>query len=57
MKTSNYIAISSKDDYWICLSKPCEKKNALLFRDCLSRDEFFHIKTVKQVKNHKKVIY
>ena len=51
-----YIAIAINKEHWVCISKPCSKRQTELFRDCVMRDEIFAIKTEKEIDNYKKVI-
>jgi hypothetical protein len=51
-----HIAVAIKDNYWVCLSKPCTLEQAEQFRGCEMRGEKFEIKTQEQVNNYKFVL-
>ncbi len=52
-----YIAVGiTKDDYWVCLSKPCSYDEAMEFKGCQLSAETFDVKTEAEVKEHKKVL-
>lgn len=52
-----YIAVAiTKDDYWVCLSQPCEFFEAEKFKGCEMRGEKFEVKTVDEIKNHNKLL-
>ena len=51
-----YIAVAIKDDYWVCLSLPCNLEQAEQFRGCEMIGEQFEIKTEEEVNNYKKVL-
>lgn len=54
---NNFIAIAiSKTGVWVCLSKPCNKKDAEFFRGKQLENETFDIKTVSEVDNYKNVL-
>jgi hypothetical protein len=51
-----YIAVAIKDDYWICLSKPCSLFSAKKFKGSEMIGEQFEIKTEEEVNNYKRVL-
>ena len=52
-----YIAIAiTKDDWWVCISKPTTLESAKLFNGCQLANETFAVKTEEEVNNHTKVL-
>ena len=52
-----YLAVGiTKDNIWVCLSKPCKKEEAAVFDGCQLDNEVFALKTKLEVNNHKKVL-
>ncbi len=52
-----YIAVGiTKDDYWVCISKPCSYEEAMMFEGFQMANEKFAVKTEAEVNEHKKTL-